>query len=148
MPVVQGETTIRAPIERCFDLARDAELHVSSMAYTDERIVRGRTSGLFEMGEEVTFEASHFGVRQRLTSRIEVVDPPVHFRDVMVEGAFKSFAHDHFFQKKREGTLMVDVIVFEAPLAPLAWLGVNRILHSHLRHLIKARQEAIKEAAE
>jgi hypothetical protein len=30
MPVVRMETSIRAPFERCFDLARDVELHLRS----------------------------------------------------------------------------------------------------------------------
>jgi ligand-binding SRPBCC domain-containing protein len=70
-----------------------------STAHTREIAVAGVTSGLIGLGQEVTWEATHFGVRQRLTSRITAFDRPFHFRDSQVRGAFKRFDHDHFFEK-------------------------------------------------
>jgi len=70
MPKLSILTIIRAPIERCFDLARSIDLHVESMKHTGEKAVAGVTSGLIGLGQEVTWEARHFTVRQRLTSRI------------------------------------------------------------------------------
>jgi len=61
---------INAPIERCFDLARDIDFHQRSLTDTGERAIGGVTSGLIALGETVTWEATHFGVRQRLTVRI------------------------------------------------------------------------------
>lgn len=148
MPILKAETQVDAPIELCFDLARDASLHVASMHHTDERIVEGRTEGLFEQGEEVTFEATHFGVRQRLTSRIEVVDRPYHFRDVMVKGAFKRFAHDHFFEEAGSGTRIRDVLDYEAPFSAFGWISERLILNNHLVDLLQTRLAAIKETAE
>jgi hypothetical protein len=51
------ETDIAAPTERVFDLARDIDVHQQSMAAIGERAVGGRTSGLIEAGESVTFRA-------------------------------------------------------------------------------------------
>lgn len=76
MTTVVIETRIAAPIERCFDLARDVDAHVRSSAATRERVVGGRTTGLLELGDTVTFEGVHLGVRQRLTSRITEFDRP------------------------------------------------------------------------
>jgi len=70
MVTIVCETIIHASREICFDLARDIDAHCVSTGKTQERAVAGRTSGLIEMSETVTFEAVHFGVRQRLTSRI------------------------------------------------------------------------------
>ena len=56
-------TDIDAPPEACFDLLRSIDLHLESMLASDERAVGGRTSGLICGGEEVTWEARHFGVR-------------------------------------------------------------------------------------
>jgi len=61
---------INAPTERCFDLARDIAFHQRSVAHTAERAIGGVTGGLIALGETVTWEATHFGVRQRLTVRI------------------------------------------------------------------------------
>src|SRR6476620_8952059 len=63
-------TVIAAPIEVCFDLARDIDFHVRSMSKTGERAVAGRKTGLIGHGEMVTWKARHFGVLQRFTSRI------------------------------------------------------------------------------
>jgi len=88
---------MHAPIERCFDAARDLDLHLRSLAHTNERAVAGRTSGLIELGEEVTWRARHFGITQHFTSKITAFDRPRYFQDAMQRGAFRSFVHDHFF---------------------------------------------------
>lgn len=63
MPSIRIETAIAAPPERCFDLARDIDAHVRSTAGTHERAVGGVTTGLMGLGDEVTWEAKHLGVR-------------------------------------------------------------------------------------
>jgi ligand-binding SRPBCC domain-containing protein len=97
MPTIRLEMQIAAPIERCFDLARSVDLHRDSVVHTGERAIAGVTTGLMRMGDWVTWEAKHFGVRQRLTSRIIAYERPVRFVDEMVSGAFKRFAHVHEF---------------------------------------------------
>jgi hypothetical protein len=47
-------------------LARDIDFHTQSLVDTGERAIAGRTSGLIGLGESVTWEARHLGVRQRL----------------------------------------------------------------------------------
>lgn len=89
--ILRITTDIIAPIERCFDLARSVEAHVASAAWTRERVVAGRASGLFELGDEVTWEALHppgswVGVRQRLTSRVTRCERPWLLQDQMVRG--------------------------------------------------------------
>jgi hypothetical protein len=97
LPVIRIETLIHAPIAKCFDLSRDIDLHIRSTEGTRESAVSGVTSGLIGFGEEVTWEATHFLVRQRLTTRITAFNRPHHFRVSQVRGAFHRFDHDHFF---------------------------------------------------
>src|SRR5690606_21074152 len=108
MPVITVETLILASPQRCFDLARDIDVHCQSTSATKERAVAGVTSGLIGAGQSVTFEAVHFGVRQRLTSKITEFDAPHRFVDEMVEGAFASLRHVHEFEARGEHTLMRD----------------------------------------
>lgn len=61
MPVIRLETVVQAPPERCFDLASDVEAYAGSTARTRERAVAGVTSGLLGPGDQVTWEAVHFG---------------------------------------------------------------------------------------
>ena len=91
------ETRIAAPIELCFDLARDVETHLRTSAGNQERVVGGKTSGVLDLGDSVTWEAVHFRVRQRLTSRIVECDRPRRFVDEMVNGVFASLRHVHEF---------------------------------------------------
>ncbi|MEZ5054891.1 MAG: hypothetical protein R2807_09075 [Chitinophagales bacterium] len=96
MPHIQIQTIVNAPIERCFDLSRSIEIHKISMAHTKEEAVAGRTSGLIEDGESVTWQAYHFGVTQFLTSKISNFNKPFSFRDTQTKGIFNRFEHDHF----------------------------------------------------
>lgn len=59
-----------APPEVVFDLARSIDLHKLSTAHTGEEAIAGKTSGLIELGETVTWRARHFGVMQTLTSKV------------------------------------------------------------------------------
>ena len=70
MPLIELTTIIDAPIDRCFDLARSIDLHKHSMEGTHEEAIGGVTSGLIGPGEQVTWSATHFGIAQRLTSKI------------------------------------------------------------------------------
>jgi len=69
MATIQLETLIRAPLARVFDLARDIDFHKRSMVHTGERAVGGCTSGLVGLGEEVEWEARHFGLSRLLAVR-------------------------------------------------------------------------------
>ena len=142
------ETWIAASPARCFDAARDLDLHVKSMTHTNERAVGGRTSGLIELGEEVTWRARHFGVTQHFTSWITAFDRPRSFQDAMRRGAFQSFVHDHYFETAGAGTKMTDVLVFAAPLGILGRIAEMLVLRGYLERLLGMRAATIKEAAE
>ena len=148
MPVLTLTTEVAASIDTVFDLSRSIDLHVESTSQTNEKAVAGRTSGLIELGETVTWEATHFFIRQRLTVRIEQFDRPNHFRDSMVAGAFSRFDHDHHFESCDVGTIVTDIFDFTSPLGPLGrfanWLFVTR----HMRNLLVSRNQLIKSVAE
>ena len=123
MPRIEITTVIAAPVETVFDLARSIDAHAASQAQHGEKAVAGRTSGLIEQGEEVTWEAVHFGFRQRLTSRIVAMQRPSYFRDSMLRGVFRKMDHDHFFEASPSGTVMKDVFDFTAPFGVLGLLA-------------------------
>jgi len=141
-------TEINAPPRVVFDLARDLDLHKRSMDHTEEQAIAGRTSGLIELGEEVTWRAKHFGMFHTHTSRISHFDSPRHFRDEMVRGRFKRFDHDHYFEEYPGGTRMTDVIVFSSPASPIGLLVDWIVMTNYLKKLIKRRCDTIKLAAE
>jgi ligand-binding SRPBCC domain-containing protein len=148
MPTIHLETYINAPREVCFDLARNIDAHCNSTGSTSERAVAGRTSGLIELGETVTFEATHFGVRQRLTSKITQFERPDSFADEMQRGAFKSLRHLHGFEEYDGGTLMRDTFVWTSPLGILGNIADSLVLKRYLRRFLITRNAELKRMAE
>ncbi|CAN5806256.1 hypothetical protein BH09MYX1_BH09MYX1_67660 [soil metagenome] len=148
MARIHLETRIGAPIERTFDLARDLDYHQRSMAHTGERIVSGRSGGLIELGEAVEWEASHFGMKLRLTSRITEMDRPHAFVDEQVKGAFRGFVHRHGFREDGAVTLMTDDWEHRAPLGPLGALADVLFLERYMRKLLQTRNALLKAEAE
>jgi ligand-binding SRPBCC domain-containing protein len=148
MPVVRITTQIAALLEQCFDLARDIDFHVESLAATAERAVAGRTTGLICLGESVTWEGRHFGIRQRFTAAVTAFDAPYYFQDAMTAGAFESFIHDHRFEQYDDGTLMHDEVAFRSPLGPLGWVVDRLFMKKYLTRLLAGRCLAIKARAE
>ena len=68
MPLIELHTEINADIKTCFDLSRNIDFHKESLKHSNEKAIAGKTFGLIELGEWVTWEAVHFGVKQKLTS--------------------------------------------------------------------------------
>lgn len=148
MPIIELETKINAPIERVFDLARSIDLHTKSTSKTNEKAVAGRTSGLIEFGETVTWEATHLYIRQNLTSKIVAYDRPLYFRDSMQKGAFARLDHDHFFEELEEGTLMKDSFDYDSPLWFLGYIADVVFLEEYMRQFLIERNKMIKEISE
>jgi ligand-binding SRPBCC domain-containing protein len=135
------ETLIAAPPELCFDLALDVDAHAESAAFSGERVVEpGRVSGVLQLGDLVTFEGRHFGIRQRFTARIVEVDRPRRFIDEMVRGAFTRLRHVHEFEPRGDQTLMRDILEWQAPLGFL--------LKRHMTWFVATKQQHLKSIIE
>ncbi len=148
MIVIERSTLVHAPAQVCFDLARDVDDHVECMKGTGERVVGGRMSGLLELGDTMTLEARHFGIRFRMTAKITEMDEPCRFVDEMESGPFKSIWHVHLFAEKDGSTRMSDRMKVEAPFGPLGLLAERLIIKRKLASLIKTRHTHIKKRAE
>lgn len=148
MPTIHLQTFINSSISICFDLSRNIDVHVRSTTQTNERAIAGRISGLIGLGETVTWEALHFGIKQQLTSKITALDAPFHFRDEQVKGIFKSMKHDHYFEQKDAFVLMNDTFAFESPLGILGKLANQLFLTKYMTELLYKRNQCIKDFAE
>jgi ligand-binding SRPBCC domain-containing protein len=148
MAIIELSTVIGAPQDRVFDLARSIDAHQFSAERTRERAVAGVTAGLIGPNDEVTWEATHLGVRQRLRVRITEFKRPDHFQDAMVSGAFKRMVHDHDFSDDAAGTRMRDRFEFEAPFGILGKIVERVFLTSYMRNFLIRRNEILKRVAE
>ena len=148
MAIIELTTFIDAPIDRVFDLARSIDLHTSSTAKTRERAVAGVTSGLIGAGQQVTWRARHFGIWQSLTVRVEAFEPPNHFSDRQVRGAFRQMEHRHYLAASSGRTIMRDVFEFQSPLGLLGRVVDALFLSRYLRSFLLERNHVIKTTAE
>lgn len=149
MPLITLFTYIRASPETCCRISLSAEAHLGSMAHTKERVVSGRSSGIFEPGDTVVWEARHMGRTRRLQVRVTSVDFPRHFRDEMLKGDFRSLCHDHYFEADSEGnTIMRDEFRYEVPYGFAGFVVDRCYLRSYMRKLLQARNEHIRKLAE
>ena len=139
-------TQIDAPPAVCFDLARSIDLHLETMASSKERAVAGVTTGLIGNGEEVTWEAVHFGIRWRMTSRITEFEPPHRFVDEMASGPFASFRHEHRFDGDAT-TRMTDQVALRGGRGMLG-LVPSPLVGAYLQRLVHQRALVIKSTAE
>lgn len=148
MPTIRQELLIQAPIEVCFDLARSIDIHAESTSHTKERAIAGRTQGLIEHGETVTWEAYHLGIKQQLTAQITEMVKPHYFVDEMVRGAFKRFRHTHEFVTVEQGTLMVDTFDYTSPFGGLGRLADHLFLAKYMTRFLENRNNYVKKIAE
>jgi len=148
METIRLTTWIDAPVERCFKLSISIDLHVASAASTGESVVDGVTTGLIGEGQTVTWQGRHFGVKLHHTSRIDGWRPYTYFRDVMIDGVFRQFEHEHFFAAMDDGTRMRDEVRFSAPLGALGRMATRLFVRRHLTAILVRRNAVIKQVAE
>jgi ligand-binding SRPBCC domain-containing protein len=141
-------TKIKAPIETVFNVSRNIDIHLLSTAKSDEKVIDGKTSGLIELNETVTWSGRHFGLRLLHKSRITQFKFPSYFVDEMEDGHFKSFKHEHFFQSEKDYTVMIDRLEYDTPFGILGVIFDKIILKKYLTNFIIHRNNILKTVAE
>lgn len=148
MTTIRLITKINAPIQTVFDLARNIDIHQQSTAQSNEKAIAGRTSGLIELGEKVTFRGKHFGFYLKHQSKITEMETPNYFVDEMAKGHFKFFRHEHTFVTQNGHTVMIDFLQYKAPFGIFGKLFNNLLLKKHLTDFLLKRNEILKNLAE
>jgi ligand-binding SRPBCC domain-containing protein len=148
MPTITIETNIDAPAEICFDLMRDIRPHTETTGQTNEKAIAWVSDGMLGLGQTVTFEETHFGMRQRLTVKVTQFERPTVFVDEMIEGPFVSFKHTHQFFDRGGVTLMVDKLEWVSPYGVLGRIFDKLLLENHLSNLVRKRNSRLKAIVE
>ncbi|MGC1632642.1 MAG: SRPBCC family protein [Gelidibacter sp.] len=148
MPKIILNTLIKADKSIVFDLARSIDLHKISTQISNETVISGKTHGLIDLNESVTWRAKHFGVYNILTSKITAFKAPDFFVDEMVSGIFKSFKHEHHFKDDANSTLMTDVFDYASPFGLLGKLADQLFLINYMTKFLLERNRVIKDFAE
>jgi ligand-binding SRPBCC domain-containing protein len=148
LPSFTIHTQINNKPEIVFNLSRSIDLHLISTSKTNEKAIAGKTTGLINLHETVTWEANHLFKKRYFTSKITAYNFPFSFTDEMQKGDLKSFAHQHIFEEKDGGTLMTDIIHLEAPFGWLGKFVLWVFLQQYFKNLLVKRNEVIKAYAE
>jgi ligand-binding SRPBCC domain-containing protein len=148
MPTLHLTTFIAAPAERVFDLSRSIDLHKESMSRFKEEAVSGVRFGLIEKDETVTWKARHFFKNRLLRVKITEMKKKEMFTDEQIEGDFKTLRHEHYFKPCDNGTIMIDIMNFEAPYGMVGKMLNTVYLTKYMRRMLEQRNKVIKDYAE
>jgi len=148
MPEMHLKTVIKSDIQKVFYLSRNIDFHQKSVSETNEKAIAGRTSGLIEEGETVTWKAKHLGIYQTLTVKITSMEKSFYFTDVMQKGAFKSMKHQHIFRQEGKNIIMIDIFEFQSPFGFIGKIFDRIFLKSYMKKFLLKRNQLIKSTAE
>ena len=151
--ILRDEILIHAPIERCFALSTSLavvqlELGMKPVAGRGLSRTSSRTTGLVTGGDTIRWQGWQLGFPNYHVSLIENFEPPLHFRDRMIAGRFRSFEHDHRFEQTSAGVLLRDEVRFTMPLGVAGLLVGGAVLVPHIRGLLQRRFQLLKRLAE
>ncbi|MGM9476250.1 SRPBCC family protein [Pedobacter sp. GSP4] len=118
------------------------------MKSSNEQAISGKQNGLISLGEQVTWQAKHFGIPFKMTSKITFMEAPTLFIDEMISGPFIKLHHQHLFKTKGTQTDMTDVFEFHAPFGILGEIAEQLFLKRYMEMLLIERNCFIKAEAE
>ncbi|NRS89613.1 ligand-binding SRPBCC domain-containing protein [Flavobacterium sp. 7E] len=148
MTTIQLSTVIKAPIQIVFDYSRNIDTHQQSANKTSEVAIAGKTKGLINKGETVTWRGKHFGLYLQHQSIISQMELHTYFVDEQLKGHFKSFKHQHFFEEKNGVTIMKDVMEYATPFGILGTCFDLLFLKKHLNNFLIQRNNYLKLQSE
>lgn len=141
-------TIYNAPIEKVFNINRDIDIHQQSASKTKEIAIAGRTSGLINKNEKVTWKGKHFGIYITHQSIISEMIFPTYFVDEQLKGHFKSFKHQHFFEQKENHVEVTDFLEYATPFGIFGKVFDVILLKNHLTNFIIHRNAILKKLVE
>lgn len=148
MPFIEHKQLINAPIDVCFDQARYVDIYAQTTLVPMIKAVGAVTKELLEEGDSVIWEAVHFGIKHRVTSKVIFMEKPHSFVMIQVKGIFKSFIHIHQFMEEVEGTRMVNHFQYKSRFGPIGILFDKLFLEKYMKRFIVMHAIKLKKMAE
>jgi ligand-binding SRPBCC domain-containing protein len=148
MEKIEFSTNIKAPIHRCFDLARSIDFRKISFGDLNEKSVAGCTAGLIGAQQHVLIQSTLGGFRMSTNLKVEKFNPPFFFSYEIVESAFHSIVHDYYFYDISEETVMINHLYYRTRWGLAGNLLNLLFLNSYLKRLVTKRNDLLREYAE
>ena len=142
MVTIRLTTWVNAPIERCFQLATNVEFNSASAS------AKAASGDTFQVGDVFNRSGWWRGLRMAYTSRIEEIRPFTYFKEVMADGSFRQFEHEHHFTPMDDGTRVRSEVRFAAGGGPVGLMLERLLLRKHVLKLLTQRHMRLKDAVE
>jgi ligand-binding SRPBCC domain-containing protein len=141
MITIRLTTWVNAPMERCFRLA-------TSVHFNRATRPASAAADAFQVGDTFDRSGWKLGLRMSNTSRIEEVRPFTYFREVMVDGGFRWFEHEHHFTPVDDGTRVRSEVRFSEGMGPVGLLLERVLLRRYVMKLLMERHMRLKRGVE
>jgi ligand-binding SRPBCC domain-containing protein len=113
-----------------------AFLHFRILAVTPEPIRQGTL---------ISYKLRLHGIPLRWKSEIVEWDPPHRFVDIQRRGPYKVWRHEHHFEARDGGTLIMDTVSLALPLGVLGRIAYKLRVHTEVREIFAFREKKIRE---
>jgi hypothetical protein len=148
MNKMEFNTHIKAPIQRCFDLARSIDFHKISIDPVTEETVAGCTSGLIGPNQRVLMQSRLWGFQFSSELKITKFTPPFFFSYKITNSIFESIVHDYYFYDISEETVIVNHLFYQTRWGIFGDLLSVLFLEKYLAYIISKRNNLLREYAE
>ncbi|MBS1716319.1 MAG: SRPBCC family protein [Armatimonadetes bacterium] len=143
MAKVELLTTIKAPEQRVFDLARNTDFIKETVG---DEVKSGAPKGGLTAGAEVVYKKYIGG--GEVTMQTVAFESPLYFAESMTKGGFKRLVYERRFAEEDGNTTMRDSITYEFARGPFGIPAGSPFVGGRFKSAMKARAAAIKKAAE
>jgi ligand-binding SRPBCC domain-containing protein len=148
MNKIEFNTHIKAPVQRCFDLARSVDFHKISVNPIKEESVAGFTSGLIGYNQRVLMQSKLGGLHFSTELKITKFNPPFFFSYEIIDSLFPSIVHDYYFYDISQETVMVNHFYYKIRWGLIGEVMNSLFMKKYLTRIITKRNDLLREYAE
>ena len=152
MPTLEFETTVKAPLEKVWAFFQDVNGSLPAISPPREQVTIESADLPLRHGSRIMLNVRGPLGKVRWVARVVEHRPPhavvfgeeARFVDEQESGPFKSWRHEHDFERIDDKTTRVtDRVTYRAPFGPIGWLA-NWMIRPKIRSMFRYRQEHLK----
>jgi ligand-binding SRPBCC domain-containing protein len=157
MPTLEFAITVVAPLEKVWAFYQDVTTSLPALTAPEEGLVIELADVPVHAGSKIVLNVNGPFGRVRWVAKIVQNQPPhavvfgeeARFVDEQETGPFKSWRHEHEFERADEkSTRVVDRITYRVGLGPIGWIADAVFVRPKLRRLFRYRHDQLRRLLE
>jgi ligand-binding SRPBCC domain-containing protein len=144
MPRFETALTLVRQVEDVFDFFR-RPANILRVSPPDLNLQILEAPELLELGSRIVLQARHWGIAQKLASKITAFEVNTHFVDELQEGPFRKWVQTHRFEAVSEGTRLTYQVDFEPPGGILGMMMKASAIEKDLEAVCAFRAQKLQE---